>query len=113
MILGLAFLAFTVLVGLVAVGLAVSFAVRPAEAKLAVVRPLSLAVILASVGSIATGLAHSFKIAAGQAITPAGGTMPPGMLFAGIAEAMIVAALGFALIAVVWLLVGIGLHRQP
>lgn len=113
MLLGLAFLAFTVLVGLAAAGLAASFAARPAEAKLAVVRPLSLAVILASAGSIATGLANSFRMAADQALAVPGTATPPGMLFAGIAEALIVAALGFALTAVAWLLVAIGLRRQP
>jgi O-antigen/teichoic acid export membrane protein len=111
MFVGLAMLAFTVIVGLTALVLGVSFAARPAEAKLATLRPLSLAVILASVSSIVSGLAMSFARAAetGLANPPA----TPGMLMAGLAEAMVTAAVGFALLAVAWLCVGIGMRRQP
>ncbi|MCU0225955.1 MAG: hypothetical protein MUF27_18245, partial [Acidobacteria bacterium] len=64
MVLGLALLAFTALVGLAALWLGISFAMRPAERTLAMLRPLSLAVILASASSIVSGLAASFARAA-------------------------------------------------
>lgn len=111
MVAGLALLAFTSIVGLAALWLGISFAVRPAENRLAMLRPLSLAVILASASSIVSGLAMSFARAANLAqgeLAP-----PPGLLMAGLAEAMITAAVGFALLAVAWLFVGVGMRRQP
>jgi hypothetical protein len=111
MILGLALLAFTVVVGLAALWLGISFAVRPAESRLAMLRPLSLAVILASASSIVSGLAASFARAADMAQSEL--AQPPGLLMAGLAEAMIPGAVGFALLAVAWLFVGVGMRRQP
>ena len=110
MFLGIALLAFTSIVGLVALGLGISFAVRPAENRLAMLRPLSLSVILASASSMVSGLAVSFARAAQDATASA---TTPGMLMAGLAEAMVTAAIGFALLAVAWLFVGVGMRRQP
>jgi hypothetical protein len=111
MVLGLALLAFTAVVGLAALWLGISFAMRPAERTLAMLRPLSLAVILASASSIVSGLAASFARAA--TFVEAGPVTPSGMLMAGLAEAMVTAGVGFALLAVAWLCVGIGMRRQP
>lgn len=111
MFVGLALLAFTAVVGLVALWLGISFAWHPAERRLAMLRPLSLAVILASASSIVSGLAVSFARAAQMARDQL--TAPPGLLMAGLAEALVTAALGFALLAVAWLFVGVGMRRQP
>jgi hypothetical protein len=110
MFLGLALLAFTVVVGLAALWLGISFAVRPAESRLAMLRPLSLSVILASASAMVSGLAASFARAAADATAT---TATPGMLMAGLAEAMVTGAIGFALLAVAWLFVGVGMRRQP
>ncbi len=111
MFFGLAMLGFTLIVGITALGLGVSFARQPAERKLAMLRPLSLAVILASSSAIVSGLAMSFSRAAGLALA---GTPPyPGMLMAGLAESMVPAAVGFALLAVAWVFVALGMRRQP
>ncbi len=111
MVLGLSMLAFTLVVGLAALWLGISFAARPAEAKLATLRPLSLAVILASTAAMVSGLAMSLSRAAHVARD--GATPTPDMLLAGLAEAMVPGAVGFALLAVAWLLVGVGMRRQP
>lgn len=110
MLLGLAFLAFTIVVGLCAVGTGISFATRPAETKLALLRPLCLAVILAAASSIAVGLATTFSVAAAGWGTD---RATPAMLFAGLAEAMVVPAAGLALAAIAWLFVAVGMRRQP
>jgi len=111
MFLGLALLGFTLVVGLAALWLGISFAVRPAENRLAMLRPLSLAVILASASAMVSGLAMSFARAADAAT--ASTTTPPGLLMAGLAESMVPGAVGFALLAVAWLFVGVGMRRQP
>jgi len=111
MLIGIALLAFTLVVGLVALWLGLSFALRPAERKLAMLRPLSLAVTLASISAMVSGLAASFTRVADLA--PGGGPTPPGLLMAGLAESMVAGAVGFALLAVAWLLVGVGMRRQP
>jgi O-antigen/teichoic acid export membrane protein len=111
MVLGLALLGFTLVVGLAALWLGISFAVRPAENRLAMLRPLSLAVILASASAMVSGLAMSFARAADAAQST---TAPdPGKLMAGLAESMVPGAVGFALLAVAWLMVGVGMRRQP
>ena len=111
MFVGLAIAAFTLIVGLTALWLGVSFAIRPAESKLAMLRPFSLAVILASACAMTSGLAVSFARAADSA--QAGASPTPGLLLGGLAEAMLPGAVGFALLAVAWALVGVGMRRQP
>jgi hypothetical protein len=87
---------------------AVSFAVRPMERKLGVLRPLSLALVFAMVSTVFGGLANHFYA---LKHIPAGKEMTPFMLD-GLAEGMVPAAAGFAVLAVAWGLAAIGLRKQ-
>lgn len=110
-IVGFAFLGFTVIAGLAALGLGLSLALAPGERKLAILRPLSVSTVFASVAAICAGLGICFKnVADGleQADAPATTTL----LLAGLSEAMVPAILGFALLAVAWLLAAAGLRQQ-
>ncbi len=90
-------------------GAAVSFAWRPGERKLAALRPLSLALVLAVLSSTFAGIALTTKHAA-----DAGGLAGDGVpqLLAGIAEAMVLGILGFTVLALSWALVAVGFRRQ-
>jgi hypothetical protein len=102
---GVAMLSVIVVVAPMIVG--VMYAFRPTEARLALMRPLSLAGIFAAlcalwsgVISILVGLAH-------------GGTPVPFHVVAvGIAEALVPMFVGFGCLTVAWLCVAVGLRRH-
>ena len=104
--LGFVFVAFIVIVGLAAVIVAASLALAPSERKLAVLRPLAASTAFASASAVLAGIGVSLKNAADA---PAD---PTRMLHGGLAEAAVPGMLGFALLAVCWLLAAIGLRRQ-
>src|SRR3954471_5556426 len=94
--------------GVGAFGTALSYAVRPAERKLALMRPLSLASIFAAIGSLTAGIATILK---GAAAT--GTWSPKGLaaLLEGCAETLIPIFVAFGFLAVAWLLVAVGARR--
>lgn len=107
---GFGFAAFVTVAAGMTFAAAVSMALRPGERTLAVFRHLSAATILALLSGLAGGLALAFQRAA-----EIGGTWGPaaaGRLFAGLAEAMVPALIGLAVLAVSWLLAALGLRRQ-
>ncbi len=110
-IVGFAFLGFTLLVGLASLILAVSLALDPGERKLAVLRPLSVSTVFASVSAICAGLGACFKSVA-DGLEQAGAPATTVLLLAGLAEALVPAMLGLAMLAVAWLLAAVGLRRQ-
>lgn len=106
---GFYFLGFTVIVGLLSLGTAASFALRPGERKLAVLRPFSVATVFSAASSLCAGLGLALKSAANA---HPNGTPAELQMAAGFAEAMVPPVIGFALLAVAWLLAGVGLRRQ-
>jgi len=96
-------------------GVAIVYAIRPAERKLAFMRPLSLASIFSAIGSLAAGMA---TVLHGAAATPAwalGTVEGPGnvgRLLMGCAETLVPVFVTFGLLAVAWLVVALGLRRQ-
>ena len=111
MSLGVSFLVFIGVVGLVTLGVAISIAVRPGERKLALFRPLSVSTVLAIVSSMATGLGLALRRASDDPAV-AGGAETTRIMLRGFAEAMAPAVLGFAVLSVAWLLVALGLRKQ-
>jgi len=109
--LGLAFVGFTLLVGLATVGLAVSLALGPGERKLAILRPLSVSTVFASIAASVAGIGLSLKRAA-DGLGQAADEPITGLLVAGLAEATVPLFVGLALLAVAWLLAAVGLRRQ-
>lgn len=110
-VVGIAFVGFTLIVGFGALGLAFSLALRPGERKLAVLRPLSVSTVFASVAALCAGVGICLKNV-GDGMQQAAAPATTVLLVAGLAEALVPAILGFALLAVAWLLAAVGLHRQ-
>ena len=106
---------FVVIIGLVTLAGAVSFALRPSERSLSVLRPLCAATAFSSLAAFLMGLANglvflsrSLERASDAAV--AARVWP--VFIAGLAESPAALVLGFALLSVVWLLVAVGLRRQ-
>jgi hypothetical protein len=96
----------TIFVGAVPLVAAAVYAAWPTEARLALMRPLSLAGVFSAftgvLGGLATGLA-------GLARRPEG-VGAPGM-YAGLAEALVPSTFGLMCLTVAWLLVAVGMAR--
>ena len=98
----------TMAVALVAFGLAVAFVFRPTEQKLALMRPVSLAAIFATVSGLLGGW---MAVLASTAATP-DGHLPAASLYRGIAESLTVGFVSFGLLAAAWMLVAVrGIRR--
>ena len=107
---------FFALVGLVTVLTAARFAVRPTERTLGIVRPLCAATTCSSLAAFFAGLTNGLfalsRLLDG-APDPASTARIWRTAVGGFAESPIALIVGFALLAVAWLLVAVGLRRQP
>jgi hypothetical protein len=103
-VLGAVFVLFVLVAGGGAVVTAGAFALAPRERTLAILRPLSASTAFASVSGTLAGTATALKNFAegAEAVRMA----------AGLAEASVAGAAGFALLAVTWLLAAVGFRRQ-
>jgi hypothetical protein len=112
---GIFIVAFVAIVGLAALATAIRFVVRPTEHGLGVVRPLSAATTFATLGAFLHGVATALvNVVQGLEQAPdAAATSKAWTVFlAGLAEATVPLILAFALLAVTWLLVAVGLRKQ-
>ena len=89
-------------------GLAVSYALRPTERTLALMRPVSLAAIFAAVCGVLSGLA---MVLGGLATLPPDKTSMSGV-YMGIAETLTLGFVCFGFLAAAWLLVAVGMLRR-
>jgi hypothetical protein len=97
--------------GLACLALTGSFVWRPAERKLAMIRPLSLATVFAVLSGVTSGLAMTTRFVAARPEL-AGSPEMPVVVLIGIGESLTNAILGFSILMLVWILVAIGLRRQ-
>ena len=97
------------LVGITPMLLGIAFAIRPNERWLALMRPLSLAGIFASVSNLFLGLANALQSLAFN--NSAGSNIQ--LAAVGLSEAAIFPFVGFACLAVAWLGVAIGMRKHP
>ena len=102
------FAKLTMVVAIVAFGLAVTYVFRPTEQKLALMRPVSLAAIFATVSGLLGGW---IAVLGGIAAAP-DGHVPVASLYRGIAESLTVGFVCFGLLAVAWMLVAVGGLRR-
>jgi hypothetical protein len=86
----------------------VLYAIRPTEARLALMRPLALASIFASLCGFLSGLVHIFH---GLGATPSPAFTNRVAL--GLSEALVPMFVGAGCLTVAWLCVAIGLRRHP
>jgi hypothetical protein len=115
MVPGVFIVLFVAIVGLAALWTAIRFVLRPTEHGLAVVRPLSAATTFAALGAFLHGVATALvNVVQGleQAPDAAATSKAWTHFLAGLAEATVPLILAFALLAVTWLLVAVGLRRQ-
>jgi hypothetical protein len=107
---------FFAVIGLVALVAALRFALRPTERGLSIVRRLAAATLFSALASFFMGFANGLValrswLARDPNVSSAA-TFVPNIL-GGVTESFIPLALGSAILAVVWLLVAVGLRRQP
>lgn len=86
--------------------LALAYAIRPTERRLALMRPLSLAAIFAALASLSLGLALVLR---GMEAT---GTPNLRLVWYGAAESVVPVFSSFSCLMVAWILVAIGMRRQ-
>ncbi|MGH9409328.1 MAG: hypothetical protein ACRD1V_07720 [Vicinamibacterales bacterium] len=99
---------FSLIIDVLPLVLAIVYAMRPTERRLALMRPLSLAAIFAALGSVVGGIA--------MVLNGAGGTSTFTIqtfrtISRGISEAMVPIYFGFGCLTVAWLLVTVGMKR--
>lgn len=106
---------FVVVVGLATIAVAITFALRPTERTLAVLRPLCAATLFSALAAFLLGIANGL-VALGRALDRATDAAASAgvwrMFIDGLAESPAPLILGFALVSVSWLLVAVGLRRQ-
>lgn len=85
------------------------YAVRPTERWLALMRPLSLAAIFASVSLLLLGVLNALMY---MGRTTAGGPGTPVPAPVALAEALVPSFIGFACLTAAWLCVAIGVKRS-
>lgn len=103
------------IVELATLATAIRFAFRPAEKTLAVLRPLCAATVFSSLAAYFLGIANvlvGLNRALERATDPAAIAQVWRTFMGGLAEAPAALILGFACLAVCWLLTAVGLRRQ-
>jgi hypothetical protein len=98
----------TMVVAVAAFGLAVTYVFRPTVQKLALMRPVSLAVIFATVSGVLGGW---IDILMGIAAT-ADRQLANAALWRGIAESLITGFVCFGFLAAAWVLIAVGMFRR-
>mgnify|MGYP001767305081 CR=1 FL=1 len=107
--LGMLQLAIVLVLSLVSLGVAISFAVRPSETKLTVLRPLSLGLAFSPVGMFCAGSAVTLAFASRIGFADPQNLQ---MFLGGLAEAMLPGAIAYSVLAVAWALAAVGFHRM-
>jgi hypothetical protein len=103
------FVKFGMLVSAAPLVAGVLYAVRPNEKGLALMRPLSLAAIFASVSSLLLGVANALVYIGKTAQSGSSGTPHAATI---LSEAVIPSFVGFACLTVAWLSVAIAVRRS-
>jgi small basic protein len=98
----------SLLVELTPLLMAVLYAWRPSERRLALMRPLSLAAIFAALSGVVGGFAFVLK---GIGTTSAFTIGTFNAIAVGVSQALVPAYVGFSCLAAAWLLVALGMRR--
>lgn len=98
----------TMAVAVAVFGLAVSYAFRPTEQKVALMRPVSLAAIFATISGLFSGW---INVLVQIAATP-DGHLPAVSVYRGTAESLVLGFVCFGFLSAAWLLVAVGMLRR-
>jgi hypothetical protein len=96
-------------VALAAVGMALAYAIKPNEQRLALMRPLSLAAIFGGLTSFIIGVVAVLR---GISATGTFTVATWNLIAAGFAEALTGLFVAFGCLTIAWLLVALGLRRS-
>ncbi|MDD5307467.1 MAG: hypothetical protein PHU25_09125 [Deltaproteobacteria bacterium] len=97
--------------GLGTLGVAVSFAWRPAERKLAILRPLSVSTVFGGVSGTCAGFGATLMHVNANPEWAHGPDMHL-IVMTGIGESLTSTILGFTILCLAWLVVAVGMRRQ-
>lgn len=111
MTLGIIITAVILLLGLACLAVAFSFMIKPSEVKLAFFRPLSVATTFASITGVVTGLAMTLSRIAWE-LEGGEKTVGSAQFLGGLSEALVPSIIGFALLAVAWVALALGMRRH-
>ncbi len=101
----------SILLCLITLGIAISFAVRPTDRKLQILRPMTWATLFSILAACGGGLGITTLHASME--DAAGGQRDIfRLIMNGVAEALVPAVYGFVVLSLSWLLVSVGLRRQ-
>lgn len=96
----------SLIITLAPLAVGIVYAVQPTEARLALMRPISLAGIFAGLCGLMSGLIHILRY------VHASDPIPIQMVALGLSEAIVPLFVGFGSLTVAWLCVALGLRRQ-
>lgn len=102
------FALLTLMLGLVPLVMAAVYLIRPTERHLALMRPLSLAGLFASLAGGVLGFINVLRFAWTREVTAETWRL----MATGTAESLVCMFVGFASLSVAWLLVAAGMGRQ-
>jgi hypothetical protein len=106
---GFVHLGLILILSAITLAAAISFAIRPGERKLGILRHLSLAMTSFLVAEVIAGIgATMFHLSESSAAASEMGKV----LVSGLAEATVPAIIGFTFLGMSWLLAVVGLRRQ-
>jgi hypothetical protein len=100
------FAKLTLLLGLAPMAMAVAYAVRPSERRLALMRPLSLAAIFGALCALLLGVVNVL-----MGLGATGDQVAWHFATVGLAEALVVPMVTFAFLTVAWIAVAFGMRR--
>jgi hypothetical protein len=97
----------SLIIALLPLGAGVAYAIRPTEARLAVMRPISLAGLFAGLAGFLSGVISLLRT-----VWMAEALPPSRLLAVGFAEAMVPLFVSFGCLTVAWLCAALGLRRH-
>jgi hypothetical protein len=98
----------SMVVGMLPIGFGLSYAIRPTEQRLALMRPISLAGIFAGLTGSLSGAINTLRY-----IWIAEPSADPEVVAVAAAEALVPMLVAFGALTVAWLCAAIGLKREP
>ncbi len=101
---------FGMVIGLIPLGVAMIYMIRPTERLLGLMRPLSLATIFAAIQTLLAGFAGTFRTIP-SAMTATGYDIP--RIMQCLTESVAPMFVAFGCLAAAWLCVAVGMRRQP
>jgi hypothetical protein len=99
------------LLSLVTLGLAVSYAVRPAAKKLGILKSMTFATLFSIVAAVAAGVGGT-ALHCAQLEPPGNAQELDSIFMRGLAEAMVPPVFGSVVLALTWLMASVGLRRE-